>query len=63
MTFKEITEDNGTSKICTASDNSATYILTSAMAKDKYSDYVERYDRLPSSRWYNKHFRFTLLER
>lgn len=59
MVFKEITGDNGMPKKCFASNNCATYILTSAIAKDKYSDYVQKYEKPPSSRWYNKHFKFT----
>lgn len=58
MRFHEITKDNGTARICLASDNSAEYILTSAIAKGMYDEFVSRYNRLPSSRWYNRHFGF-----
>lgn len=54
----EITSDKGIEKVCTTSDNSTEYVLTSAYAKDRYTDYVDKYDRLPSSRWYQRNFRF-----
>lgn len=57
-TFREITNDHGYEKHVFASDNNAEYILTSAFAKDRYTMYVDRYDREPSSKWYNKYFRF-----
>lgn len=57
-TYKEITDDRGIAKRCYASDNYATYILTSAYAHDMYAEYMRKYDRQPSSRWYNKHFSF-----
>lgn len=56
--FKEITNDHGYEKHCNADDNFATYILTSAYAHDKYTDYVDRYQREPSAKWYNRHFQF-----
>ena len=56
--FKEVTDDRGYQKHCSASDNSATYILTSAYAHDMYSEFVQKYDRIPSARWYRKHFSF-----
>ena len=56
--FIEITSDKGIEYHSHASDNSATYILTSAYAHDLYDDYVDKYDRLPSSRWFNRHFNF-----
>lgn len=58
FTFKEVTRDHGYEKRVYASDNNAEYILTSAMAHDAYEDYVEKYNRKPSSRWYNKNFTF-----
>lgn len=57
-TFKEITNDHSYEKQCSASDNSATYILISARAHDMHNDYMLRYNRNPSSRWYNKYFEF-----
>lgn len=54
----EITSDKGCEQVCHTSDNWTEYVLTSAYAKDMYTDYVEKYDRLPSSRWYRRHFRF-----
>lgn len=60
--FKEITSDHGIKQRCFASDNKAEYILTSAMAHDMYTDYLEKYCTNPSSRWYNKHFRFERLK-
>ena len=56
--FIEITSDKGIEYHSHASDNSATYILTSAYAHDLYDDYVDKYNRLPSSTWFNRHFKF-----
>lgn len=56
--YKEVTCDHGYSKVCRASDNNADYIITSAQGHDLYNDYIDRYGRQPSSRWYNKHFYF-----
>ena len=56
--YKEITSDRGYQKHCSASDNSATYILTSASAHDMYDEFVDKYGRAPSSQWYRKHFNF-----
>ena len=58
MRFQEITSDQGPKKAVTASNNSAVYILTSALAKDAYSEFISKYNRLPSSSWYNRNFRF-----
>lgn len=57
-TYKEITIDHSYERRCSASDNWNVYILTSAFAHDKYTDYLERYDRSPSSRWFTRHFQF-----
>lgn len=56
--YKEITEDNGIRQSCSARDNLATYIVTSAHAHDLIREYIRKYDRLPSAKWYNKHFNF-----
>ena len=56
--YKEVTSDNGNKWICYASDNYATYILTSSHAHDLYIKYRQRYERFPSAKWYNKHFNF-----
>ena len=56
--YKEVTNDNGYKSYYHASDNNATYILTSAYAHDMYSEFMDKYSRLPSSRWYRKHFDF-----
>ena len=56
--YKEVTSDNGNEWSCYASDNYATYILTSSHAHDLYIKYRQRYERIPSARWYNKHFNF-----
>lgn len=56
--YKENTRDNGAILRCHASDNAAEYQLTSAYAHDLHSDYLERYSRQPSARWYNRHFNF-----
>lgn len=57
-TFYEETADRKYPKSCSASNNSANYVLWSANAHDMYTDYVAKYNRLPSSRWYNKYFSF-----
>lgn len=57
--YKENTSDHGYVKTCCASDNNAEYQLTSAYAHDLHADYLERYNREPSARWYNSHFSFT----
>ena len=44
MKFIEITPDNGYRMTCLASDNNATYVLTSAYAHDLYTGYMERYN-------------------
>ena len=56
--YKEVTNDNGYKRPCYASDNYATYILTSAYAHDMYVEFVKRYGRIPSAQWYRKHFNF-----
>lgn len=56
--FKEVTNDKGYQKPCYASDNSATYILTSAYAHDMYREFVDKYERIPSAKWYRNHFSF-----
>lgn len=58
-TFTEITPDRGCALYAVASNNSATYILTSGRAIDMYADYCDKYNRVPSSRWFHKHFNFT----
>lgn len=60
--YKENTSDRGYIKACTAYDNAAEYQLTSAYAHDLYTDFVERYNRVPSARWYNGHFSFTRIK-
>jgi len=57
-TFIENTNDHGYKKECYASNNAAAYILTSARPHDMVSDYQEKYNRWPSSKWYNKYFSF-----
>lgn len=59
--YKEVTNDNGVAHRCSASDNYATYILTSAYAHDLHNSYLDRYNRLPCARWFNRHFTFSLL--
>ena len=56
--YKEKTSYNGNKWICYAHDNHATYILTSSHAHDLYIKYRQRYERIPSAKWYNKHFNF-----
>ena len=60
--YKEVTNDRGCKKYCYASNNAATYILTSAYAHDKYSEFVDRYGRIPSSKWYHRHFNFEIVQ-
>lgn len=57
-TYKEITSDKGCKWYCYATDNSATYILTSSLAHDRYLSYAHKYGRIPSAQWYRKHFNF-----
>ena len=56
--YKEVTNDNAYKSYCHASNNSATYILTSAYAHDMYSEYMDKYSRVPSAQWYRKNFNF-----
>jgi hypothetical protein len=56
--FKEITDDHGTPARVAASNNRAEYILTSAHAKDMRDAYLRKWNRLPSSSWYRRNFRF-----
>ena len=56
--YQEITSDKGCKWERYASNNSATYILTSAYAHDMYYDFVQKYGRIPSSQWYHRHFNF-----
>lgn len=56
--YREKTHDYGYQKPCYASDNYAEYQLTSAYAHDAINDYLYKFSRWPSARWYNRHFRF-----
>ena len=56
--YKEVTNDSGYKNYCYASNNAATYILTSAYAHDIDSEFVDKYNRIPSAQWYRKHFNF-----
>ena len=56
--YKEVTNDRGYQTYCYASNNAATYILTSAYAHDMYFEFVDKYERVPSSQWYRRHFDF-----
>ena len=56
--YKEVANDRGYKKYCYASNNSATYILTSSYAHDMYSEFVDKYGRIPSSQWYHRYFNF-----
>lgn len=57
-TFIEVTSDRGWAKECCASNNYATYILTSAKMHDLLSDYRAKYGCWPSSQWYHRHADF-----
>ena len=61
--YKEITSDKGYQRHCYASNNSATYILTSASAHDMYDEFVDKYGRIPSSKWYRKYFNFEKVQK
>ena len=56
--YKEITSDRGCKWERCASNDSATYILTSAYAHDMYDEFVQKYGRIPSSQWSRRHFDF-----
>lgn len=60
--YKEVTNDRGCQLPCYASNNAATYILTSAYAHDMYSEFVDKYNRIPSAQWYRKHFNFEMVQ-
>ena len=60
--YKEVTNDRGYQTYCYASNNAATYILTSAYAHDMYSEFVDKYERIPSARWYRKDFDFEMVQ-
>ena len=60
--YKEVTNDKGCKTYRYASNNAATYILTSAYAHDMYSEFVQKYDRIPSAQWYRRHFDFERVE-
>ena len=60
--YKEVTNDRGYKWERYASNNSATYILTSAYAHDMYSEFVDKYNRIPSAQWYRKHFNFEMVQ-
>ena len=59
-TFVENTPDKGWKKIAYARDNMAKYILTSARMHDLYTQYINRYDRIPTAKWYHRHAQFIL---
>ena len=56
--YQEITDDRGYTLPCGASDNRAIYWITSAMGHDLVREFEDRYHRVPTSRWFNRHFRF-----
>lgn len=60
--YHEITPDKGQRQICSARDNFAIYILTSARMHDLHADYIDRYGRLPLAKWYHRHAKFTLAQ-
>lgn len=60
--YQEFTNDNnGIFVRVYASDNFATYYITSSYGMDLISEFKEKYNRLPSSRWLRKHFTFVLV--
>lgn len=60
--YKEVTDDRGFQSYCHASNNYATYILTSAYAHDMYDEFVDKYGRIPSAQWYHRHFNFEMVQ-
>lgn len=58
--FQEITSDHGCAQTCYASDNNATYIITSARGHEMITEYRDKYffqGRFwPTAAWYHKHF-------
>lgn len=56
--YQEITNDRGYVLPCATSNNDATYYITSARGHDLVRDFEDKYHRVPTSRWFNKHFRF-----
>lgn len=59
--YKEITEDRGYPVLASCSDIHPNFILTSSHAKDLYGDFKHRYDRLPHSSWFKRHFKFRVI--
>lgn len=57
-TYKEITPDKGWEMRVYARDNGAEYVLTSARMHDAYSEYLGRYDNIPTAAWYRRHAKF-----
>jgi len=57
-TYKEITPDKGWEMKVYARDNGAEYVLTSARMHDAYSEYLGRYDNIPTAAWYRRHAKF-----
>ena len=51
-TYQEITRDKGAAKTAYASNSNDEFILTSAMAKDMYNEFVDNNGRYPSRAWY-----------
>lgn len=60
--FIEITPDKGYSKECFASDNMATYHITSSYGHDLVNDFLDKHERWPTARWYNRNFRFKQIQ-
>jgi len=56
--FIEITADKGYVKKVLARDNKAEYVLTSAGMHDLYTDYIDRYGKIPTAKWYHRHAKF-----
>lgn len=60
--FIEITADKGWElKVCSRNNN-ALYVLTSARMHDLYTEYIDRYNDLPTAAWYHRHAQFTLAQ-
>lgn len=57
--FYEVTTDRYYPENALSCSNSAVYVLYSMYAHDLYDDYLSKYNRHPSARWFRRHFRFS----
>lgn len=57
-TYIEITTDNSWKLRVSARNNKAEYVLTSARMHDLYREYIYRYGKIPTAKWYHRHAQF-----